>query len=548
MEKSKTREKLKEMFLESLKEDMIPWHQGWQKFHTMNGKTKHLYKGVNKMLLSYISEERGYDDPRFYTYNQVAELGLKLKDAKGMGIPVEYWSLYDIELRKNISIEEYEKFYAEDPDLRNNVRWIARNYVVFNAKHVDGLAPLEQNLNNDVRIPQVQTIIDNLIQEMKVGYFESFYCNTPHYDPITDQVGMPIYQKFHSSADYYASLLHELSHSTGHYSRLSRKITNDYGSLEYAKEELRAEISSTFVCAELNLDSSIMNENHKAYIQSWITIIEEQENELFKAIKDAEEISDYLYKIGNFEEIINSETITDTENIYSANNPHKLSLDDYLSEKNVEFRINDYVDDKIRGNRSLSTVQGTRRFHDEINKANLDYHEQREKAIQEYKKLIAEGRIIEKTKLELELEKANGHPDLEATHAARRILAKRGYCWKTAEDLETKYVNMARGIKINIELGNGDDQNFLTDIKKIEKDISEYISKIEECPDITISLSLKNEHYEMNLNDLKMDRQKDFDLLEAIKDNSVFEKIGETIENLSADQLIEEIELPLFKI
>ena len=68
MEKSKTREKLKEMFLESLKEDMIPWHQGWQKFHTMNGKTKHLYKGVNKMLLSYISEERGYDDPRFYTW------------------------------------------------------------------------------------------------------------------------------------------------------------------------------------------------------------------------------------------------------------------------------------------------------------------------------------------------------------------------------------------------------------------------------------------------------------------------------------------------
>ena len=139
---------------------------------------------------------------------------------------------------------------------------------------------------------------------MGVTLLEKKLNDKAYYVPSEDTVVLPSYNSFFTDEDYYAVVLHELAHATGHESRLNRNITNVFGSVEYAKEELRAEISSSFVNSELGIVSETVMDNHKAYIQAWIQIIEEQEKELFSAINDAEKIAEYMEEKGQLEKIV----------------------------------------------------------------------------------------------------------------------------------------------------------------------------------------------------------------------------------------------------
>jgi putative DNA primase/helicase len=114
----------------------------------------------------------------------------------------------------------------------------------------------------------------------------------PYYDLLTDSIHIPGRERFPSAADYYATLLHELGHWTGHQSRLNRDMKNLYGPVGYAREELRAEIASLIISSELGIgyDPS----QHAAYVASWITVLEEDPLEIFRAAADAEKIQKYL--------------------------------------------------------------------------------------------------------------------------------------------------------------------------------------------------------------------------------------------------------------
>ena len=94
---TKTRQLILDEFIKCLEEDDIMWHKTWKVINPMNALSRHTYRGINNLLLSYISQERNYRDPRWITFNQVKTNGWKLNNAKGQGVPIEYWSLYDIE-------------------------------------------------------------------------------------------------------------------------------------------------------------------------------------------------------------------------------------------------------------------------------------------------------------------------------------------------------------------------------------------------------------------------------------------------------------------
>ena len=136
-------------------------------------------------------------------------------------------------------------------------------------------------------------IINNIIDNLNVSYREEG--NEAYYNPINDEVHVPKSSQFKDEYSFYATQLHELSHATGHPNRLNREIVNTFGSEEYAKEELRAEISSSFMMQKLklNYDENHYNE-HKSYIRNWIDILKNQPSELFKAIKDADKIVNYM--------------------------------------------------------------------------------------------------------------------------------------------------------------------------------------------------------------------------------------------------------------
>ena len=113
-----------------------------------------------------------------------------------------------------------------------------------------------------------------------------------------------------------------------------------------------------------------------------------------------------------------------------------MDEDDYLASKGLKDASSGWVLDKLRGNRQVATARGRARFNKEYEKAEKEYQDRREKAKEEYKKLVDSGKLRPKTAIERTIEKAHGNPGNKATQAARRMAAKRGYDWKTGKKLK----------------------------------------------------------------------------------------------------------------
>lgn len=286
---SKTREQLVNMYLDALKEDEIPWRKGWTSTLNKNAVTNIEYRGINQLLLSYVTYKEKYSDNRWLTYKQIKENRFKLNNAKGKGVPIEFWSVYDIKNKKRIDFSTYEKILLKNPEERENYKVFCNTTYVFNASLIQGIKKIDKT---NMKIIQPNNFIKKMISKLNVGYEE--YGNNAFYNPSNDCIVLPPISQFVDEYSYYATQLHELCHSTGHHSRLNRNLTND-NKLDYAREELIAEIGSSFLMQRLNVKTSENDyNNHKSYIQSWISLLEEKPNELFKAIGEANKICDYI--------------------------------------------------------------------------------------------------------------------------------------------------------------------------------------------------------------------------------------------------------------
>lgn len=290
MKISKTKEELVNMYIDSLKEGKIPWRERWVSSLNVNGISDKEYKGINQLLLSYVTYKEQYNDNRWFTYYQIKQKGYKLKDAKGKGIPVEFYSVYDIKNKKKVDFADYERLVNERPETKVNYRLICNTSYVFNAILIEGV-PEQDKYPYDKSIP-ANNFIKKIISKLGVKYSERG--NEAFYSPSTDEIVLPESKKFYDEYSYYATQLHEISHSTGSKDRLNRNI--DFKDKKsYAREELVTEISSSFLMTKLGIipESEDYN-NHKSYIQSWISILEDKPNELFKAINESNKVYDYI--------------------------------------------------------------------------------------------------------------------------------------------------------------------------------------------------------------------------------------------------------------
>lgn len=286
---TKTRDFLVAEFINALKQDHIPWEKPW-KSH-FNAVTNHEYTGVvNQAILSYIAARQGYDDPRWCTFVQAKSKGWIVR---GHGAPIEFWSAYNTRTKRTITLSEFNQLMLVDPDAAEYVRLIAKSYTVFNACQLEGIPPLErtQSASDESLLNKIKAMVSGMGVQLKTSSTKACYI------PSADVINMPI-GIFKDSKAYCATLLHEAAHATGHSSRLNRNIDNSFGSMEYAKEELRAEIASAFLLGEFDLtyDSNHM-QNHKAYVQSWISILQNNPDELFAAMKDADKITGYMLEL-----------------------------------------------------------------------------------------------------------------------------------------------------------------------------------------------------------------------------------------------------------
>lgn len=306
-QRKSVREEFAEKFINILESDQpLEWTKGWSTGGfslPYNGQTGRHYNGINRFVLMFKSLELGYTDPRFYTFKQVSDMEDCKIRAGEKATAVEYWLVWDTKERRSMTFSQYAQLRRDDPSRKEEeFRIYPKTAYVFNAAQVEGLQPLPQPertpLEEDRLAEEViSTMSENMGVPLIYGGDEAYYI------PAKDVVHLPHKESFHSAADYYGTALHELSHSTSAPDRLDRQIVGYREDPEkYAIEELRAEIASTFVCAEIGLEmpNSVI-ENHMAYVSSWIQQIKDDHNVLFAAIKDADKIADYMIEQGRVE-------------------------------------------------------------------------------------------------------------------------------------------------------------------------------------------------------------------------------------------------------
>ena len=310
--KNKTREQLAEMFVKSLREQKLPWYAVWNTYPQQNAVTAKAYRGINAFLLSMVAEAFGYDDPRWCTFNQAKKKGWHIKEGS-KGVPVEFWSAINIHTKEVMDFREAAQKIRDSEAEQGDFRYYNRNFYVFNAAQIEGIPELKR-ASHTVDIDLIRRNRDTLIKNMAVGFDGNG--TDCHYSPSKDEIVMPPEGDFRDTYGYMCSFLHEAGHATGAPSRLGR----DFGSTreEYAIEELRAEIASAMTSQQLGipLTDEQMQRNldlHKAYIQGWAQATRNAPKVLFDAIKDAEQISDYLIDKGEFRQVIEAEQVKEVQ-------------------------------------------------------------------------------------------------------------------------------------------------------------------------------------------------------------------------------------------
>lgn len=257
----------------------------------VTGKT---YNGVNQLSLSVATMERELSDPRWLTFKQVQDLGLRLR--KGSKSERVFFSQ-----QKEGKQEEGQG--TEEKEVKP--QWIMRHYNVFNGSDVEGLEPYKSKDLGTVewRHEQCEKIME--ASGVPIRHVQG---NRAYYSPSQDAITLPLKEQFLSEGHYYASALHELGHATGHKDRLNRDMRGTFGSPEYAKEELRAEIASMLMSQRLGIPHELGQ--HVAYVKSWVQLLEEKPNEILKACSDAEKICYHLGVHAQVQERVETKEIT----------------------------------------------------------------------------------------------------------------------------------------------------------------------------------------------------------------------------------------------
>jgi antirestriction protein ArdC len=279
-----------ERIIEQLKKGTAPWQKPWdstgnEMILPYNAVTNKSYRGLNSLYLHLFSP---YSDPRWSTFKQAESQGWQVKKgAKGMAI--NFVKTHNLIPKRDKNGKTITDENGKPIKVRVELaKPIVTKAWVFNAEQINGVPELPKT--EAVNLWEKVERADKIVRESGARV-EHVAGDRAFYAPLQDKIQIPERSQFKTADRYYATLLHELGHWTGHKDRLNRDLLNKFGSEEYAKEELRAEIASMMVGAELKIGHD--PEQHVAYVDSWIKILTDTPFEIHAAAADAQKIFDY---------------------------------------------------------------------------------------------------------------------------------------------------------------------------------------------------------------------------------------------------------------
>lgn len=278
--KANVYEMVTERIIAELEKGIIPWEKPWTGVRdgAFNRITKRPYSLINQMLLLHRGE--------YATYKQWQDLGGQVRKGEKSEIVVFWKILEQVETNEETGEKEIKKIP------------LLRYYNVFHISQVDGVEPLApEQLNNEVEpIEAGDKIITDYINREHLNFIEC-KSNQAYYSPAVDTVKVPLKEQYKVINEYYSTTYHELIHSTGHKNRLNRLQTGAiaaFGSEEYSKEELVAEIGSATIMNMLGIETTKTFRNSAAYIQNWLQVLKNDNKFIVSASSKAEKAVKYI--------------------------------------------------------------------------------------------------------------------------------------------------------------------------------------------------------------------------------------------------------------
>ena len=216
--------------IEQLEKGTVAWRKPWQGGDIpMNFVTKKQYRGLNIFLLA----SAGFSCPYWASFKQINKLGGKVKKGAKSNIII-YWKILDVEDRNK-----------KGEDISKKIP-LLRYYRVFNLEQTEGIE-YEVKKRNINTIDECEDVVNCFLDKPKINHNEA----RAYYSPNLDYINMPKKDLFDNAESYYSTLFHELTHSTGAENRVNRKSVVEasyFGSENYSKEELVAELGASFLC------------------------------------------------------------------------------------------------------------------------------------------------------------------------------------------------------------------------------------------------------------------------------------------------------------
>jgi Antirestriction protein len=262
-----------------LEQGTVPWVKPWKGSGIgdlpYNAATQRRYHGVNVLLLWSTAFERGYRYASWLTYLQAKSLGGQVKKGEH-ATPIVFAG----STVKESATGEEEKY-----------RFL-RFFSVFNVEQVSGLPQRFTDIPPPSPLDEAMASVEHFIA--RLGADVRHGGNRAAYAPALDCILLPYREQFESDAHYLATKLHEHGHWTGHRSRLDRNLSGRFGDEAYAAEELVAELTAAFLCAELAIPGQL---RHPEYLANWLKVLRNDMRAIFTAAGKATEAANYMRSI-----------------------------------------------------------------------------------------------------------------------------------------------------------------------------------------------------------------------------------------------------------
>jgi len=265
-----------ERIIKKLEEGHIPWAKPWTGTNkAWSRSTGKPYSFINQLLL---------EPGEYASFNQIKEAGGSVKKGEKSYIVV-FFKPYMIKEKDNNG-KEVEKTIP-----------LLRYYRVFNVNQCEGI---EQKYNKDDIAPDIEPIkeCESLLStyiEREGVEFKHKAGNRAYYDPTLDRITLPLMQQFKSTEEYYSTAFHEVTHSSGHESRLNRiSKPAAFGSEEYSNEELVAELTSSALLNKFGIETEATLKNNAGYIQSWIKALKDDKRMIVYASSKADKAIEFI--------------------------------------------------------------------------------------------------------------------------------------------------------------------------------------------------------------------------------------------------------------